>query len=688
MKYKALNFEIVNNPKAPKMDDTEKEFMGNFDDIWGEAKAAKEPIKKMMEQSYLSYRSILSDYSVFSAREVERYGMAIFVPITFQVVASIQAQLNGRPPMYRIGPANSPKDRQEADYISHLSKAEFRRAKAMREIAGGVQNSLIFGTSFLRSYLRYDVRKRKFIKDVDPETKQVTSYEERDHTFYKGWSLDNIHPLKVYLPPQHEHDPQAWNYYIERDLCDVRVEAAYYKAHPELCYGNNWQALVPGGDLTDDMEVYFKLDPLYRLSDQRYPGSMKDVLNPIHSVQMSQMNNKYLAEKFRVFIPELDAWAVIIGGRLIEFHPNPLEDSKALPVVAMRDYKVEKSPWGIGEPQLIRYLQMEANALHTFGMDGTKFATNGVFAINSMYLKRPADMSVYPGKIFELKNLPNMDITKVIQSFNSPDVKSSVFRMLGMNQQLISSTVGAGSSVIGGDPVNSQGSATDSNNMKAASTTRIYERARAIEQENLVDIVGHQLSHIALYDEEMTVKITDDEFYRYVPGSESELPEFRKHELKNAGYKAIIYGDDIAKGYDTVIEGESTLPISRQERRVEALQILKMAAETRRPPTAEELQKDPQLLQKFPQGVPIMDANAVAERIVLPTFTVIDNPQEFMWNMDNSVGKDRTRDVGRPPDVISPDGNIPESMQHSEAATLMSNAQPANEGVNPMEQMI
>lgn len=667
----------------------EDRILKRFNEIWAEAKQAKVEQKKIMEESYLAFRSILSDFTM-SNRPVERWGLAVFVPVTFQVVMGIQAQLNGRPPQYRVGPLNSPKDLKVSRAVGDLSKAEFKRAKALREFADAVQLSLIFGTAPLRAIYMNDVRDVlvadgiEEIKDEEGNvTKKILNYKKERKTFYQGWKIVCDHPLTVYVPPVHKSNVEDLPYYIIRELVDVREELAYYETHPELCYKDNYKYLKAGGDTTDDLAVYWKQDPIYNL-DPRYPGSKSDILAPHQSaIQTQKISKENLMERFRVYDIAKDLWYVVAGGRVIEAYPSPLS-SKRLPVVFVRDYKIVNSVWGLGEPQLIRYLQMEANALHTFGLDGTKYATNGVFAVNDLYLKNPGDMSVYPGKIFSLKNLPNMNIDQVIQSFNMPDVKGSVFRMMGINDQLIARTTGAGASIIGGDPVNSGGSATESNNLKAAATTRVYERARVIEQENLVDVIEIQMEFMAdFYSEPLIAKVSDKHFVKFVPGEEAAYDPAKKAADIADGFEVIVYTSDLEKGHDVVIEGETTLPVSKAERRTEAMQLLKIAAETRRPPTAEELAANPSIAQQYPQGIPVADAQKIFDRIVLPTFTVVDNQDEFAFTTAEGT-TDRPRGVGRPEDVLNPAA--------LEAATVppdpgLGGPQPLDQGVNQMERM-
>jgi hypothetical protein len=680
-----------NLPPQPVVepDSEEGRILKRFHEIWAEAKQAKVEQKKIMEESYLAFRSILSDFTM-SNRPVERWGLAVFVPVTFQVVMGIQAQLNGRPPQYRVGPLNSPKDLEISRAVGELSKAEFRRAKALREFADAVQLSLIFGTAPLRAVYVNDVREvlvadgfAEQLDDAGNVTRKVLKYKKTKKTFYQGWKIVCDHPLTVYMPPVHKSNVEDLPYYIVRELVDVRDEREYYENHEELRYKDNYKWLKAGGDTTDDLAVYWKQDPIYNL-DPRYPGSRSDILAPHQAaVDTQKISKEHLLEKFRVYDIAKDLWYVIENDRVIEAHPNPLS-SKRLPVVLVRDYKIVNSVWGLGEPQLIRYLQMEANALHTFGLDGTKYATNGVFAVNDLYLKNPGDMSVYPGKIFSLKNLPNMTIDQVIQSFNMPDVKGSVFRMMGINDQLIARTTGAGASIIGGDPVNSGGSATESNNLKAAATTRVYERARVIEQENLVDVIEIQMEFMAdFYSEPLVAKISDSRFVKFVPGEENEYGADKKAMDIDDGFEAIIYTSDLQKGHDVVIEGETTLPVSKAERRTEAMQLLKVTAETRRPPTAEEIAANPNITQMYPQGIPVGDAQKVFDRIVLPTFTVVDNPDEFAFKVAPET-QDRKRGVGRPEDVLNTDA--------LERATVppdpgLGGPQPLDQGVNQMERM-
>lgn len=670
--------------------DEENAILLHLDEMWSEAKQAKQTQKRILEEAYRQFRSIASE-RITNSRDVERWGMAIFVPVTFQVVMGIQAQLNGRPPQFRQSPLFVPKDRRETDAVSKFSVAEFKRSEAMRSFVTGTQLALIFGTAFLRSVFRNDVRDidvvTNFSRSENGESdKDSLVIEKQEKTFYKGWGLEVDHPLQVYLPRVRQKDPQKWPFYIVRDLVDINDIRKYYEKNPKLAYKDNYKYLKAGGDLTDDLAVYDEVDPLYSGKDPRYPGSIGDIINsgPQFDKKDRLINVKDKAERIRIFDQRKDRWTEIVNNRIMSHYPNPLS-SKKLPVVAMRDYTIEFEPWGLGEPQLIRHLQLEQNALHTFALDGTKYATNGVFALNSTALKNADDMSVYPGKIFEMKNLPGVTIDQVIQSFNMPDVKGSVFKLLDMNDSMVGRVTGAGTSIIGGDPINAGGSATESNNLKAAATTRVYERARAIEQENLVDAVNLMVEYVAdFYDSPLIAKISDDEFIKFVPGDESDYSIEDKATDLADGYSAIIYTSDLVQGFVTVTEGESTLPISRQERRVEGMQLLKLATDARRPPTAEEIAADPAILQKYPQGVPILDAESIAEKLVLPTFSTVMDPTEFLW--DGEMTQDKKRGVGRPSDPMNTRELDALGNQANSAAQLAA-PQPMEQGINDMERL-
>lgn len=670
-------------PKKVNISSEEKAILKRFHEMYDTAYTAKQPIKKIMDDSYLAFRSILSDFSS-RQRDVTRLGPAIFVPYTFQAVVSIQAQLNGRPPQYRLS-QTSPGDEKRiaADVVSKLSAAEFKRSKAMNAFASAVQTSLIFGTAPLRSRYRYDKKTRKFLKGISEDGEM--EFKKDTRVMYSGWSVDMDHPLKAYLPAVHTSNPQELPFYIYRDLVDVRLEYQYYKDNPAVAYKNNYEALCRGmGDLRDDMEILFSVDPLYRTSTTRYGAS-----SPMQAIfgsgaEKQAINKEYLVEKFWVYDQVNCCWTIIIGDRVMQHHPNPL-DSGVLPVELVRDYKVENSIWGIGEPQLLRYLQMEANALHTLVLDSTNYTSAGVYGVNPAGLKNPRDLSVYPGKIFEMKNIPNLTIDSVVQSLHTGDVKPGAFRMMEANSDLVNRTLGTGSAIIGGDPINPT-SATESNNLKAAASTRIYERARMMEQENLVNVIEHQLEFMSqMYDEELIAKVTDEEFIKFIPGNEADVMPEDKALVQADGFSAIVYSSDIREGFDIIVEGESTLPISRQERRVEGMQLLKIAAEQKRPPTAEELAKDPMIPQKFPNGLPILDAQKVAERIVLPSFSSVSDVSDLLWEHESHGPMEVKRGVGRPEDVLNPN-NIPTASQ-VQTTEMQSAAQPNNLGVNASERM-
>lgn len=682
--YKPKNFEQAVADNMPRPNSEEEGILKHFDEIWLESNTTKEPVKKIMENSFLAFRSILSDFS-YSNRSLSKWGLAIYVPYTFQTVAGLEAQLTGKPPVYRLDPVRSPKDRQDAEFVTKISLAEYKRAQASRAMADATQMALIFGTSFLRSYFRWDKKKKKFIKEISKTGKTI--YEEREKEFYKGWSLKAINPLKVRLPRVREHDSSKWGYYIERDVVDVREVQTYYEAHPELAYGDNYKYLKAGGNVEDDLAIYDYVDVMYRLPNKRYPGSSRDLQNETFSPdrKVSTMTGEHLAEQFRVFSEETDEWYVIVSGRVVEYHPNPLEDLKELPVAVLRDYEIKNMPWGVGEPELIRWLQYEANALHNLALDSTKYSVAPVFAMMSAYLQDEDDFEIVPGKVIRLKNVPNLSAGDAIQAIQTPEVKNSIFKMLEMNETITRQTTGAGSYVVGGNDQSASGSATDANNLRAASSARVYDRARRIEQNTLQDVVKHQLAHMSeFYDDEMVIRVSNDEFYRLVPGTQEEFSPEQHEEIKQkageAGYSGVVFGGDLAKGYTASAEAESTLPITKSDKQAQAMQLLKVASEVRRPFTQEELAANPQLPAMYPQGAPVLDASKIAEDLLLPTFSIVDNTKEFMWSPDGQ-GPDRQRRVGRPDDPF----NEPITSEDVTQTQLLSQAQPNNQFINSSE---
>lgn len=679
---RSFRMSVKENTSLP--DDEERKILEYFDEIYSESRDAKENVKKMMEHSYMAFRSILSDFT-YQNRSLSKWGLAVFVPYTFQTIAGLESQLTGKPPVYRLSPVRSPKDRTDAEFVSKISLAEYKRAQAPRAMADATQLALTFGTSFLRSYYRYDVRKKRFIKEFHAGTGKPT-YEEREKTFYKGWSLDVDHPLSVYLPRIREHDSNKWPFYIVRDLVDVRKIEEYYDSHPELAYKDNHKKIKAGGDIHDDLAVYDKTDVMYRLPLTRYPGSARDLMGSVFPSHMSEKpSNPHMAERFRVYSEITDEWFVIVAGRVVEYHPNPLEDLKELPVAVLRDYEVKNTPWGIGEPELIRWLQFEGNAMHNLTLDSTKYSAAPVFAMMSAYLQDEDEFEVIPGKTIRLKQIPGLKAQDAIQAINTPEVKSSLFKMLDLNEGLIRQTTGAGSYVVGGNDAGGANSATDANNLRAASSARVYDRARRIEQNTLQEVVKHQLAYMGeFYDEEMVIRVSNDEFYRLLPGSSVDYGDEQHEELKSAagkeGYTGVVFAGDLSKGYTASTEAESTLPITKSDKQTQAMQLLKLASETRRPFSAEELQANPALPQMYPQGAPVLDAVKVTKDLLLPTFSIVDNTEEFLWTPEGQ-GPDRERGVGRPPDPFKP---MP-TTEDVATTQLMSQAQPNNQGVNFLE---
>ena len=114
------------------------------------------------------------------------------------------------------------------------------------------------------------------------------------------------------------------------------------------------------------------------------------------------------------------------------------------------------------------------------------------------------------------------------------------------------------------------------------------------------------------------------------------------------------------------------------------MQLFKLAMDGRRPPTPEEIAADPAIMQKYPQGLPILDADEIARKIVLPTFTSVSDPEEFIWN--GELTQDKKRGVGRPADVAST-SQLEALGNDANSAAQLAAPQPLNQGINQMERL-
>jgi hypothetical protein len=656
-KYKKIKITPpAEGTNIPPYNPTEEEqkVLETLDKYYYEASEARKKREVIWNYSYLQFKSINYYNKRYSAEFLEGFGLRVVVPKTFETIESIIPQINGRPPEFIIDGQN-PTDKDKAKFMNVILTNEFRRADAQKEFTVCTFDALVLGTGILFNYLRSEQRDVEVIDEAD-ENGNVISYKSQTITDYFGVFTQAIDPYTFFPDPIAE-EVSDMRYCIIRERVDVdKLKEEYSNKN----FNENWKYICPGGNVDDFAKVRKEIDMLYSINDKRYPGNVSDLVGGTKTNQ-SESTTRNLAEKFTMWTKE--RLVVISNGVVLRNTPNPY---LRFPFTLIRDYKCSHELWGMGEPEIMRWLAIEADTLHNMTLDATSMGIGQMIAVNSAYIQDESELIVKPFGIVHLKNVPGVSVADAISPIITPDVKNSSFRMIQLNKELVQSTTGISDYFIGASR-GAADTATEANKLADASAARIREKARIIEDEGIKDVLYQWINIIAqFYSDEMNFRVTDrdkTQFFKFVPLPRAELTPEKLSTYLAEGYSDVISMDDVRGKFDIYVKGASTLPVNKDVLRNQNMQLMNLAIKAVRP-----------------DGTPIFKQEKIAEDVLYS----FDNP-----NPQDYINYPQAPEQIPPAPVpletpITPE--TPTPPMTTEADILNQAAQPTNLGINTLEQ--
>lgn len=602
--YKAFSISKPKDDNVPVYTPSkeDEEVLRIVDQRYYDAKESRKTRETIWNYSYLQFKSINYYNRQYGQEFLEGFGLRVFVPRTFETIESIIPQLNGRPPEFIVSGKN-PQDDKRADFIDIVLSNEWDRADTQRQITISTFDSLVFGTGILLNYLRDDRREVEEINEVDDDG-NVISYEKEEFVDYFGVYSKSLDPYNCFPDPNADENKDSLRFFVYREVVDVDELREEYRLKG---FNDNWKYLTEGGNVDDFGKIRQEIDTIYTATDVRTPGNFSDLIGQGRST-VDRKIKKNLIEKFTYF--EKDRMVVIANGVVLRDTPSPFPH-KTIPISVIRDYALSHEFWGMGEPEIIRWLQVESNTLHNLALDATAMSVGQMIAVNSAYIQDESELVVKPFGIVHLKPIPGLNVRDAIQPVVTPDVKSSVFRMMQENKSITQSTTGVSDFIIGASKGGAE-TATEANRLAEASVARIREKARIIEQEGVKDIVEQWMPMIAeFYSEDMVFRITKKdktEFIKFVSKNRADLSQEEIEQYKQEGYMDVITVDDLRGKFDITVKGASTLPVNKDIIRGMWMQLLNLAASIKRTDGTDVFNVDKIAYETLKEGFERQDA--------------------------------------------------------------------------------
>lgn len=349
--------------------------------------------------------------------------------------AAIQAQMQetierkSRPLLKRVEDS----DQKLEEFANAIMTYNMNRTGFDYQMFMAKYSAAIRGTAFLMDYYRVDKRKVKDATSVDKEGKlEYTDKEIIDFDDdYTEWVSNEF----IYIDPDAKHIDEAKDM-IWREIIDVKEFHRKYGFKGDFM---NVEKVKSGGETQN--KAYFKMP--------------KD------------MNENHV-EVLHYYNRATDEYNVLANNVLVRMGPLPYKH-KELPIAVIYHYQVPGYFWGIGIPQVIRYLTEERRAIRNLNLDRQKMQLNKMFLKSSNVDMDEEETITRPFGIIEV-DTNGLPLNQAMQPLEYGDVPASYFRTEEIILEDIRRAHGIDDRIQG---VNMGGTATEAAILKESSQRRI-----------------------------------------------------------------------------------------------------------------------------------------------------------------------------------------------------------------------
>lgn len=603
--------------------ETNQQERDAFKEDWQEAYAHWKKVHTIYDYSYLFYRSILTYNDIYGEDYLRAFGLQVFVPRTFQTIEALDAQINVRNIEFKVE-ATKLKDKSKAEFLQKMDNTEWRRSDSDIQNKDATKDAMIFGNGYLFNYFEDDVCTYKFPKPKDgemdekgelesPKELSDAEWEDKEVVKYRGMKVKALNPYYVFPDPAATSD-EDWEFcYV---YTPMRVDKLI-----KFVVDNGWMSQEKAEEkITHGKVEYFDsvretIDAMYQLPITPFTRGDHETtktggVNPVQDNNRDNLKNmtaiieRYEADYYEIRLHGTDE--VLYSG------PNPYPHKK-IPIDPVWDYKIPHEFRGMGEPEIIRWQQVEENRVHNMFLDGVLTSMVTRYGVNESFLAEPADAAFSnPFRNIRLKQGVNADVRKAIMPLPQPDVKKTPLELMGLIKDLVQGSTGATDFIVSASESRTD-TATESNNLAAATSSRTRAKARNIDQRTLKKVIEKwHACYYYFYDEEMDIHLTGENWYvKFLPYSRElnddqdkldkaiedaieasdngAVGETVEEVYKKLGYDDVIFADDLLG--DFLVKVKITdLELEREGQIAEGIQAIEVMDKINKmtPPDAEK----------------------------------------------------------------------------------------------------
>lgn len=539
---------------------------------------------KKFDWNYLFYRSILVNNAVYGDEYMKAFGLNVFVPLTFQTIESIAAQGSSRKTDITVK-GRTFLENKNAKFMEAMDNAEWQRSGASQARNEGQYNALLFGNGYVFNPFVCDVEKVHRLKDTreddkkpphtdDGEETEDTNpfvdrrgkkWEEYSLTRYKGMKPRALNPYYTF-PSRHAIDKDNMGRCYVYTILPVK-DARKFAVDSGWCTADEAEKIIIPGSVEYFDKVRHTVDSLYSLAPMAFvrTDNTEQVQRPVPSPLTDDGEMCAFIERY-----ENDYYEVRVATNISEtlYWDWNVYPHKEIPIKVYQDVRIPNEFLAMGEPELIRWQQIETNKIHNYYLNTVLIEMVQRYAIVPSYLEDESDASfLNPFRPIRLKQIPGIQINQAIQAMPQPEVKRSPVDLMNMVKETSQATTGASDFVVSANDAQSQ-TATESNNLVAATFARINEKLRRMEEETTSAIVNQwHPCFYTFYDEDQDFLLTGEgDYVRFLPYDRSEANEDKEmikeasdrlqaegqtleQVYMNAGYNLVVFASDLSGDY-------------------------------------------------------------------------------------------------------------------------------------------
>lgn len=356
----------------------EEEMMTLFDVQLNDARDYfMSTIKPRLDRSYKLYISYNGD----RAKEIKKWQANVFVPYTQAVVETLMPRILDARPDFTVQGRNED-DQLKAAKLQNINDYTWEVARMDTTSELVTRASLVYGTGYLQSSWKKDVRTHKFLQTKDISKRKYT-WTEKEEVFYDAPYAEWVDNYSLWYD-WHNIARESKQYWFKRlILTRGEIERRYPMADKKRLD----MAMISGSsDLNDyaaiRVDTKYTHDTIIKGADWNKSGAGSFG----QSFNTAENGNVKLYEVFEWWRPFEDSYAVMVNKVPIlkgGYIPNPYNHKEA-PFIDVPYLRLPGEFEGYGLPMLLENPQIMLNMIKNQRLDAATLGIHKMWIVNPL----------------------------------------------------------------------------------------------------------------------------------------------------------------------------------------------------------------------------------------------------------------------------------------------------------------